>query len=209
MALAATNEALVLADGRIVTPDGRVSKRPSDNFVETPTNTQAQRLVANANRRIADLPALPEQMNTLSVLIMYTTWGLIDTDIAIATGISVSQINAIRQTEAYKKLTDDLVSRIVEQDKDNVRSLFAKQSVSAANRLLELAHDDDTKTALGAVNSILDRAGHRAADIVEHRHRMEDVLRIEIIKADKDDAVPTLTINPLTGVYEDGLGSRP
>jgi hypothetical protein len=43
-----------------------------------------------------------------------------------------------------------------------------------------------------AAKDFLDRAGHRPADIVEHRHRMDGGLTIEIIRKDKDDVAPMI-----------------
>jgi hypothetical protein len=42
---------------------------------------------------------------------------------------------------------------------------------------------------------VLDRAGHRPADVVEHRVRMEGALTIEFIEKDAGKEVPTITID--------------
>jgi hypothetical protein len=46
--------------------------------------------------------------------------------------------------------------------------------------------------AFKASQDILDRAGHRPADVIEHRHRMEDSLNIVITKRDETKQLPTL-----------------
>jgi hypothetical protein len=49
-------------------------------------------------------------------------------------------------------------------------------------------------TRLGVAKDVLDRAGHRPADIIEHRHKMEGGLTIEYVE--KKDDIPTIDITP-------------
>ena len=50
-------------------------------------------------------------------------------------------------------------------------------------------------TRMTAANNILDRAGHRPADIIEHRHKVEGGLTIEYIKNEEQN-IPTIDITP-------------
>jgi hypothetical protein len=45
-----------------------------------------------------------------------------------------------------------------------------------------------------AAKDVLDRAGQRPVDIIEHRHKMEGGLTIEYV--DKKDDIPTIDITP-------------
>jgi hypothetical protein len=44
---------------------------------------------------------------------------------------------------------------------------------------------------MSAARDILDRSGHRPADVVEHRHRMDGGLVIEVVRRDAV-SVPTI-----------------
>ena len=207
MALVDSNAVLTLADGSVVLPDGTVRKAHKQKSIEIPTNTVAQQVVHNANKRLADLPTLPAHMNTLSVVLVYSLWGLIDEDIAIATGLSKAQVAQVRAHDAYATLQRDMLQSIIKADQDDVRAVIAQHSRAAVNTVVELMDCDDDKVRLGASNSILDRAGHRPNDIVEHRITMEQALRIEFIHRDHStNGIPTLTQNPVTGEY-DGTSS--
>lgn len=185
---------LTLADGTEIFPDGSNSKQKKR--VEIPSNSKAKQIVFNANKRLADLPSLPAQMNTMSVVLTYSLWGLVDQDIAIATGLTIEQINNIRAQDVYHKLKSDLLDQIKAADEDKVRSAINQNSERAINRVTELMNSDDEKVALKASTDILDRAGHRPADIVEHRHMLSDTFKIEIIrKTDKE--VPMIDITPI------------
>jgi hypothetical protein len=56
--------------------------------------------------------------------------------------------------------------------------------------------DDDVGvlTKMTAAKDVLDRAGQRPVDIIEHRHKMEGGLTIEYV--DKKDDIPTIDITP-------------
>ena len=56
---------------------------------------------------------------------------------------------------------------------------------------------------LNAAKDLLDRAGHRAVDVVEHRHSMEGQLTIKVIKEVKTPAkMPSITIDA-EGIVQD------
>lgn len=182
-------EMLTLADGSVVFADGTV-KRPGqpDPGVAVPSNSEAQRIVAQTRRTVADLPVVPARMNGVAVILAYTMYGMDPEQIAIATGISTQQVITIRESEPYKHLQGALVSSVVEADGEDVRSIIALGARTAAHRLIDLMGHDDGRVAVAATNSILDRAGHRPADVVEHRHKMEGTLVIEHIKKDQTSA---------------------
>jgi hypothetical protein len=64
----------------------------------------------------------------------------------------------------------------------------------AAKKIINLAQSDAEVLAFKASQDVLDRAGHRPVDIVEHRHKMEDALNIVYIKKDETIPVPTIDV---------------
>lgn len=196
MPLASANEPLMLADGTIVEPNGRVRKPAPTRFNPVPSNTEAQRTLAKANRRLADLPALPAQLNVISVVMCYSLWGLSDQEIAIATNLSADQVQRVRAHEAYSRMQQEVVTSVIEQDSASVRDLLAKHAHDAAHKVIGLMNSEDDVVSLRASTDILDRAGHRPADVVEHRHTLEGGLRIEYITRDDTVKLPTIDLSP-------------
>lgn len=193
MSLPDAGEPLKLADGSLVYPNGKVV-RPKATLVEVPTAEEAKRTVVAARRRIADLPAVPKAMNAISVVLCYTLFGLADEDIAIASGLSIDQIGQIKMLDAYETLQQELLQQIMQSDISDVRSMFVEHSKTAAKKIIEIARSDEGALALSAAKDILDRAGHRPADVVEHRHKMEGGLTITVVKKDND--APTIDLTP-------------
>lgn len=186
MPLPKRNEPLKLADGRIVLPNGMIGKaeEPQPELVEVPTNTEAQRLVVAARRKLSELPELPRAMNTVSVVLSYSMFGLDDDEIAIATNLSVDQIGRIKVGDAYTQMHDAIVRSILDSETEVVRDVFTKNASKAA-KVVVAALDEGTRAdRMAAARDILDRSGHRPSDVVEHRHRMDGGLVIEIVRRD-------------------------
>ena len=196
MPLPIGTEPLVLADGTKINPlDGKILK--DDILVEVPNTREIQRDIVAARKRIADLPLPPEQMNTLSLVMAYSVFGLSDKDIGNVLSLSQDQIHNIKMNNAYNELQQNLVQSIIHSDTTEVRDLFVLNSKTSAQLFVDTVNDTEMGigTRLSAANNILDRAGHRPADIVEHRHKVEGGLRIEYVKKEEQD-IPTIDITP-------------
>ena len=196
MPLPIGTEPLVLADGTKINPlDGKILK--DDILVEVPNTREIQRDIVAARKRIADLPLPPEQMNTLSLVMAYSVFGLSDKDIGNVLSLSQDQIHNIKMNNAYNELQQNLVQSIIHSDTTEVRDLFVLNSKTSAQLFVDTVNDSEMGigTRLSAANNILDRAGHRPADIVEHRHKVEGGLRIEYVKKEEQD-IPTIDITP-------------
>ncbi len=196
MPLPIGTEPLVLADGTKINPlDGKILK--DDILVEVPNTREIQRDIVAARKRIADLPLPPEQMNTLSLVMAYSVFGLSDKDIASVLSLSEDQVHNIKMNNVYNELQKNLVQSIIHSDATEVRDLFVLNSKTSAQLFIDTVKDPEMGigTRLSAANNILDRAGHRPADIVEHRHKVEGGLRIEYVKKEEQD-IPTIDVTP-------------
>lgn len=191
--LANSNDVLVLADGTKIGPDGKQIKEPKV-LRPMPTFSEAQDKIARANRRLSDLPTLPAQMNTLNVVMMYSLWGLGDQDIALAINLTVEQVQHIKSNEIYSRVLDEMVKSVLAQDQDRIRAVINEHAVSAITKVGSLVDSEDDDIALRASRDILDRAGHRPADIIEIRNKMEQTLRIEYVKTDQTKSMPALDV---------------
>lgn len=185
-------EPLVLADGTKIDPEnGEAIQEPY--LVSVPNTEELKREVVAARKRINDLPVPPEQMNTLSVIISYSLFGIADEDISNTLLIPLDQLQTIKASDAYTGLHATFLKNIVESDLSDVRGMFVQKSRTAANTMFDLLSSNNEATRGSAAKDILDRAGQRPVDVVEHRHKMEGGLTIEYVE--KKDDIPTIDVD--------------
>jgi hypothetical protein len=188
-------EPLVLADGTKINPiNGKiVSDEP---YVKVPNTEELKREITTDRMRLSDLPAPPKQMNTISVILSYSLQGISDYDISMILSISEDAVLNIKKTDVYREVQANIIKSITESDLSDVRSLFVQKSRTAAQVMFDVLDDADVGvlTKMTAAKDVLDRAGQRPVDIIEHRHKMEGGLTIEYV--DKKDDIPTIDITP-------------
>lgn len=187
MRLPDPNAPLLIGDGVAVMPATPFSR------IEVPSNSKAQRLVASTKRKLADLPAIPEHLNTFAVLLVYTASGLSDNEIAFTLGATPSQLAKMREHRAYKQLEQHMVEAVSLQSKTEVASILANKEVAAAEKLGDLLDSDDHRIALQAANSVLDRRGHTAKQQVDPAQEMRATFRIEVVDK-RHDATPIIDL---------------
>lgn len=186
--LPAPNDSLMMEDGSIVLP----STAQTFGIVEVPNSSEAKRLVSSTRRKLIDLPALPQQMNAYSVLLVYTASGLSDNEAAVAMGVSASQIQRMRSSPIYQQLETFVLEAAKEQASEEVAGILAQGERKAAERVVALADSIDEKVALAASKDILDRRGHNAKQQIDIRQEMLNTFRIELV--DKRNE-PTVVID--------------
>ena len=196
MALADGMEPLVLADGTMIDPStGKVMRPRSNNYVEVPSATQAIKQITAVRRTVADLPMPPQQMNAVSLVCMYHMFGMTDDDIAIATYIPAEQIGRIKMLDAFTTMLNNITDTILAQDMDDVRNMIAAKAKNAVAKVIDTMEGEDGVLGFKAAQDILDRAGHRPVDIVEHRMKLEGGLTIEYVKKDSGAGIPTIDVD--------------
>jgi hypothetical protein len=189
------SEPLVLADGTRIDPEaGTVMS--DEILVEVPNTTEIKREIVAARKRISDLPVPPDQMNTLSVILSYSLFGISDDDISLTLSIPMEQIEVIKKSDAYSTLQETFVKNITESDLSDVRGLFVQKSRGAAQIMFDVIDNPDVGvgTKMMAAKDVLDRAGQRPVDVIEHRMKLEGGLTIEYVE--KKDDIPTIDITP-------------
>lgn len=204
--LADPDEPLVLADGTKINPvDGKVIKTASERFIQVPSPSEAQKLIVKTRKTVADLPLPPQQLSGVALVAFYTLFGLHDKEISIAVDgrLTVEQVKQIRELEAYKDFMVNAKQNIIETETDTVRGLFSAAAHGAAKKIIEHAEGENDVLSFKASQDILDRAGHRPADIVEHHHKMDDALQIVITKRDETQSIPVIDIAPDKVTYDD------
>lgn len=189
--LAEASEPLILADGTKIDPSSGtvIRDKKYSVMVEVPAGRDAQAIVAKARRSAAELPFQPGQMNVVSLVLLYTMWGLSASEAAMQIGITAKQVRNIQELDEYKTISEDIRKSVLEYQANDVRSMMMQHAMGAANKVVDLMEEEG---ALGfaAARDVLDRTGHRPADVVEHRHKMEDTLRIEIVERKAAPDIP-------------------
>lgn len=193
--LADPNAPLVLADGTKIDP--QTGRKVKENRIEIPSATEAQKLVTKTRRTLADLPAPDKQMSAFAVVGMYSLYGLLDHEIAVATGLAVEQVERIKQQRLYQDFVNDVCKTVRAAEADVVRDLITNHANDAVKRVVEVMHDEDAGPAvqLNAAKDILDRAGHRPADVVITKTQEEKTLRIEYVEVDESANAPTIDVD--------------
>jgi hypothetical protein len=182
----------VYPGGRV---DGGVGSAAA--FVEIPTHREAQRIVTQTRRKLSDLPEVPKTMNAVGIVLAYTLFGLDDEEIAIATKLTVDQVGRLKCSDPYTQMYDGVVRTVIDSETDVVRELLAKNAKDAAKVVVDSMHNGTRADRMVAARDILDRSGHRPADVVEHRHRVDGGLVIEYVKRDAGVGVPTIDMEGL------------
>jgi len=175
------SDPLRLADGSLVYPDGRLEAEAPVR-VEVPTPAEAQRIVVAARRKLSELPEVPKTMNAVSVILSYTLFGLDEEEIAIATSLTIDQIGRMKKSDAYQQMHDAIVRSVLDSETSVVRDLFVKNAKSAAQVIVRAMDEGTRADRIAAAKDILDRSGHRPSDVVEHRHKLDGGLVIEIVR---------------------------
>lgn len=200
-------EPLVLADGTKINPvTGKAVKEPktSSGFVEVPSGADAQALVIKTRKAVSELPLPPDKLNGVALVAFYTLFGLPDAEISVALEgrLTIPQIAKIRALAAYKEFMDAAKANIIETANEQVREIFQKNARGAANKIVDIAAEDDGVLGFKAAQDVLDRAGHRPADVVEHRHAMANSLNIIITKREAVSDVPMIDVTPTRVDYD-------
>lgn len=174
----------LVVGGTAVAPTHSPSSRAA--YREIPSNTEAQHLVAKQRVALSELPGVPRTLNATGAVLTYTLVGVSDEDIAAATMLDVKQIKRIRTTDAYKQLESYVIKTIQNNYEASVRGYIAANADAAAKKIVNLMENSyDDRVKLKAATDILDRAGHRPADVVEHKHSIDGGLLIEHVTRDK------------------------
>ncbi len=185
------------ADEPLDTPDGPIEPEYAltRRVVEVPNNQQAVQLVEGTRRKLADLPVTPRHLNPIACVCFYTMFGLDSQEIGVATGLGLDQINKIRMTNEYAIMQTAVVDAVLQSETGEVKGFIQKSAFTAAKRVNDLVHSSNSDVSLRAAKDVLDRAGLRPADVVEHRSRMDMGLVIEFVDRRADEGRPIIDMD--------------
>jgi hypothetical protein len=203
--LAQPAQPLKLRDGTEIDPATGKPILKSTPMVEVPSDVEVQetrKLMISARRKLADLPAMPGTMNAVSAVLCYSLFGLDDQEISLATGIPVERIERMKLSSIYEQYHQQIIDTVLTADQENIRDMFARHSLQAVHTLSrEMTKAPKAGDRIKAADSILDRAGHRAADVVMHRMQIEGT-QLQIVHVRKDERQSGTDIIDLAPVDE-------
>lgn len=181
---------VTLANGKVVEKVEPLNK----SAVIMKNSAQLQYEDAKVRRKLTDLPEV-SNMNVLSQIMCYDLFGLSIQDIATITKLTEQNVRTVLMSYDYGEFKKKMLASITETDRDNVRDFIAANSKKAAEKVLEIMECGNPKYALPAAQDVLDRAGHRPVDVVEHRSKMDNELRILFVSKNENDKKELEAIN--------------
>lgn len=161
--------------------------------VEVPNTMELQRLTVEARKRISDLPVPVGKMNVISLILVYSMFGVRDSEIALALGLTEANVVSVRESPFYDQVQKEIKENILASDAEAVRSMFVQSSIRAVRKIDKLIDSKDSNVALSASKDVLDRAGHRPVDVHEHRVSVEGGLKIEYVDR-KAEQLPLIDV---------------
>lgn len=205
------HEPLRLANGATIAPSGQVrsgtklssksmnlDKSTTPRAEEDDKEDQAHNTFVTDPRKpksIAELPLPPGKMHGVALICAYVLYGFSDSDIAHLLCIEVHRVEQVKLSKEYAKIFNDIVDSVRFSDANTVQGIISRSASNAAQRVVDTLNDDQVGSdlRLSAARDVLDRAGFRPVDKVEHS--VEGGLVIEYVKKDT-------SITPIIDVTE-------
>jgi hypothetical protein len=195
-----SSEVLVLADGtkidkktggvvrdKIETPE-LLAETENDETVDEDEIGDIKKRIP-INRFLADLPGDVNSTRAIAVICGLTLFGLNDREISIVCNTDMDKVTAIKQSERFQDFSTGIIDNVMRAQSDNIRALFISNSKEAADTIVSGLKSKDFSLRYGVSKEILDRAGFRPADVVEHRVKHENELKIVHIRGDAEKHV--------------------
>lgn len=200
---------LTLPDGTILLPEANASgskvvskadqeqeaareqvERELGDLLSDPVNNEFGELY---KRTLADIDVDFARMNVVMLVVSYTLWGLDSYAISRVLNVSTGQVDALKMSDHYTRVQKEMIEAMRYAEAATVHGYLNSKSHAAARVVAASLTNPSGDLRLAAAKDILDRAGFRPVDRVEHTHRFEDELRIRYVQ--DDTAVPTIDLD--------------
>lgn len=202
-------EPITLPDGTIILPEADeatgskvVSKAEQDEkAAQEEINKELSKLLTDPvnneyselyKRTLADIDSDYNRMNITMLVLTYTLWGLDSYAISRLLNVTPSQVEAVIQSDLYVRTQQQVIESIRYAEAATVHGYLAAKANAAARVVAASLVNINSDIRLAAAKDILDRAGFRPADRVEHSVKFEDELRIRYVQDDSN--IPTIDL---------------
>lgn len=191
------SDVLVLADGTkidkssgsVITDVAETPELLSDEDSSEKEEVEEIKQRLPVNRYLNDLPGDVNSTRAVAIITSLTLFGLSDRDIAYICNTDGGKIDAIKKSQRYEDFSSGIIENIMRAQGDNVRSMFVNNAKSAAEHIISGLKSKNPEIRHMASKEVLDRGGFRPADVVEHRIRHENELKIVHISGDVEKQV--------------------
>lgn len=154
--LARPGDPLVMANGRIIQPEGSAIDVESKV-----TKLSSKTFRASKRRTIKELPAIPGMVNAISCVLFYTMLGVGDREISEALKITTDDLKNIRKSPAYEECFQLIAEEFVSANSNLISARIAAYSHDALTSVADVAFNGKKEEVrLRASTDLLDRAGH-------------------------------------------------
>ena len=178
-------EPLVLPSGTIVhqehngtttleTKEQQEERARIDETLHDPFTTE----VETFQRTLAEVDVAAKQFNPVMLVLAYSMWGLEPYAIARYLELPEEQVDAIMDSDLYNKTRKEMLEAIRYAEASSIHGYLTQKARAAALVVASNLSNKKADIAMAAAKDVLDRAGFRPADRVEHSHKFEDELRI-------------------------------
>jgi hypothetical protein len=141
------------------------------------------------NRHLNDLPGDANSTKAIGLITALTLYGINDREISFICGTEMEKITTIKQSERYNDMLNGVIENVMRAQSDNIRALFVNNSKEAAEHIVSGLRSKNPEIRHAASKEVLDRGGFRPVDVVEHRVRHENELKIVHIRGDAEKSV--------------------
>lgn len=184
-------EAFTLPDGSVVYPNaepdgtkvainmGHEDEQEDDDedieFIEAPV----------LERTLADVPTDYKTMTTTMIVVAYAAWGLNTFATSKLLNTTEDHIQAIRDSDLFDQLFKELKDGVRFSEAASVHGYLMANAKKAAKKVVRHISSKDGDRSLSASRDVLDRAGFRPVDRVDHHHTFDDELVIRYVEDTK------------------------
>jgi hypothetical protein len=141
------------------------------------------------NRHMNDLPGDINSTRAIGLITALTLFGINDREISHICSTEMEKIVAIKQSERYTDMLNGVIENVMRAQSDNIRAIFVNNAKEAANHIVSGLRSKVPEVRHMAAKETLDRGGFRPVDVVEHRVRHENELKIVHIRGDAEKSV--------------------
>jgi hypothetical protein len=197
------SDVLVLADGTKINKStggvvGEVAEKPELLDEGSPElaseEVDKEEIVAikeriPVNRYLNDLPGDVGSTRAIAVIAGLTLFGLSDREMSYICNTDVDKIGAIKKSQRYEDFSSGIIDNVMRAQGDNVRAMFVNNAKNAAENIIAGLKSKIPEVRQMASKEVLDRGGFRPVDVVEHRIKHENELKIVHIRGDVEKDV--------------------
>ena len=140
-------------------------------------------------RTLADVRVEAAQFNPVMLILAYSMWGLEAHSIARLLNQDLDVIKGVMASELFTDTRKQILEAIRYTEASTIHGFLTQKARKAAIKMAAALNSKSDDNRIAAAKDILDRAGFRPADRVEHSHRFEDELRIVMVEETKSPEI--------------------